>query len=121
MIVYGLLSVGIQLHLHYCCGKISKVQFFEPVKCCGESEKEDACSVSQNCCRYEEVSFKIDDTHTFSTFKLPLLSSDFPPIALAPGLNVESDQSDPIERKKQGAPPGKVPIYLAQQSLLYYA
>ncbi len=121
MFVYGLLSIGIQLHLHYCCGKISTSEFFESKKCCGQSEKEHDCSVTHNCCRFEDVSFKIDESHTASTFKLPTLKTEIQLSLFLPELPLESDHTDQCETINQGAPPGKVPIYIAQHSLVFYA
>ncbi len=56
MLVYAISSSGTTLHIHYCCGKIDKIDF--------KADKRDHCpfdkKLSQkSCCDNKEVEFKI--------------------------------------------------------------
>lgn len=72
--VYGILSIGVQLHLHYCCGELADVNIFSSQNCTSqESDDQNCCHMTSNCCTYENLSFKLDDSHNPTYFKLPLL------------------------------------------------
>ena len=57
LMVYGLSSIGMTLHLHYCCGKLDKIQL-SPVagKHCGNGRQTLA---PKSCCDDKEISLKL--------------------------------------------------------------
>jgi hypothetical protein len=62
--LYALLSLGVQLHLHYCCGQLSDMHFFSSPVCHHSSEdKNDHCCQKTNCCSYVHIDLSIDDSH----------------------------------------------------------
>jgi hypothetical protein len=56
LMVYGVSSSGATLHLHFCCGKLDKVDLV-PVekKSCGKDHK----GISKSCCNDQQVQLKI--------------------------------------------------------------
>ena len=55
MLVYGLSSTGMTLQVHYCCGKIKKVDWLSaPEKKCGNEHK----MGSLPCCETKQVTIK---------------------------------------------------------------
>lgn len=122
--VYTTLSVGIHLHLHYCCGKLADIHLTNAThNCCDTSEHNHGdCSLNNHCCSDENIKVSIDDKHQPSQFKINFASAllvktepELFPIAVAElsgyiaffGANND--------------PPQKLPVYLMQQSLLFYA
>ena|SRR5215216_1732323 len=64
MLVYAVSSSGATLHIHYCCGKIDKIDF--------KARKKDHCpsdnKISQkNCCDNKEVELKIKSDYKAET------------------------------------------------------
>jgi hypothetical protein len=58
LLVYGASASGMTLHLHYCCGKLEKIDFSspDPKHCKGGKENRMA---SRPCCDSKEISIKI--------------------------------------------------------------
>lgn len=54
--LYTLLTVGINVSLHYCCGDIASVSFYSPAtSCCGDDAGADSC------CQDRVVVVHLDD------------------------------------------------------------
>ena len=54
---YGLSSIGMTVHLHYCCGKLDKIQFSAPSKKhCGNKHEHIS---GKSCCDDKEISIKL--------------------------------------------------------------
>lgn len=123
-LVYTLLSLGVNLQLHYCCGKLADVQLVGAKSdCCESAESEDhGCTLNHKCCTNEDVKILIEDEHQPSQFKvvfnsfaaisLPHIVAEFPISAISKQKISFGANSDP---------PDQLPIYLMQQSLLLYA
>ena len=63
--VYTILSVGVQLHLHYCCGHLSDFHFI-PIEHCDHhetSEHSEPCCEKENCCAFLHIDLKVHDSH----------------------------------------------------------
>jgi hypothetical protein len=127
MSIYGILSIGIHLNLHYCCGKIAAVDFINSDKCggvamdacCGHSG--DGASVSRRCCAFDEVSFKLDESHQAIFFSVPLIKADFisnEPAKYNGEILVICGQGHAVT---DTGPPGDVPLFLRHQCLVFYA
>ncbi|MEI6948364.1 hypothetical protein V9K67_14300 [Paraflavisolibacter sp. H34] len=55
LMVYGLSSTGATVHLHYCCGKLDKIEFAAPKeKKCGKHAKP-----MKNCCDDQQLDLKV--------------------------------------------------------------
>ena len=75
---YTLLSVGMQLHLHSCCGKLSDFHFLSANHCDHSSESDnDHCCKKDNCCSFIHIDLKVDDSHQ------PSETARFTPIEIA--------------------------------------
>jgi len=120
MMIYGLLSVGIQLHLHYCCGKLSDVAFFHSYDGCADEDC-GSCNLGKKCCQFEDVSFKIDDSHSSSHFALSLPKPGLPSYQLNFSLPQHKETSVSFFAKNKKEARRKVPIFISQQALIYYA
>jgi hypothetical protein len=123
MIIYGVLSIGVHMHLHYCCGKLSDISFITAQGCDheNESESESCCKKSDHCCSYADISLKLDESHSGSYFKIVL-----PTLAIeSTGWVFTENTFTPFKKQsfhpRQHAPPADVPIYLSGCSLLFYA
>jgi hypothetical protein len=119
--VYTLLTVGMQLHLHYCCGELSDLHFFASTDCKQTpGDEEDHCCKKGNCCSFIHIDLKVDDSHQPSETArfIPIeiaQSSDYsvPCIAMLTGLTdfiTESHSPPPISRR-----------YVLYRSLVLYA
>lgn len=123
MSIYGILSVGIHIHAHYCCGKLSTVDFFEPVKhCCSHNEKtHEGISFQKDCCDFELYDFTIDQSHQGSTFQIV-----FPTLIVEKTMasftlsDIKSSNKDTHPLSDTG-PPITVPLFIKHQSLVLYA
>lgn len=120
--VYILLSVGVQLHLHYCCGHLADFHFISSQRCeenAGE-EDNDTCCGKSHCCSYVHINLKVDDSHQ------PSETARFEPII----LENPSQFSFPLPKnnisrcdvpKEKNAPPPDDGRYLRFHSLVLYA
>ena len=68
MLMYGFSSTGMTLHLHYCCGKLDKIDF-TPVKekHCGAGHK----MGKKSCCDNKEVSLQLQSDQNPAKFLNP--------------------------------------------------
>jgi hypothetical protein len=59
LMVYGASSSGMTLHLHYCCGKLDKIDFTPAqAKPCGTDIKDHEMG-SKSCCDNKQVSLQV--------------------------------------------------------------
>jgi hypothetical protein len=119
--VYTLLTVGMQLHLHHCCGELSDLHFFASKECLQEPEGEDDhCCKKGNCCSFIHIDLKIDDSHQPSEperFAPPVICE--PTRCIAPIIIEETCQSASIS--EDHSPPLNSKRYLLFHSLVLYA
>ena len=117
---YLLLSAGIQLHVHYCCGQLSDVHFFDQTSCNHTDEDADHCCKKNSCCSYVHLDFNVDDSHeptasmvyqTGIVETTPLVLSAHTPFAAhQSSFSFQEDSSPPIGRR-----------YVLYHSLILYA
>ena len=119
--VYTVISVGIQIHLHYCCGKLSDFHFFPTTTCDHSSgEDNDHCCKKNNCCSFLHIDLGIDDSHQpsessrlltceVSQTHIPCYEQTHAPILI-----------HRFHKPDSSAPPN-YPRYLLFRSLVYYA
>ncbi len=83
MVVYGILSVGIHLHMHYCCGQLSDISIFDHNACDHHDENDGGCcKKSTDCCRFEDITLKLDESHNATYFKILISApADVVPVA----------------------------------------
>ncbi len=123
MSVYGILSIGIHLHVHYCCGKVSDFSLYEPVKsCCAHDHEsnDEGPSFNSNCCDFEHYDLTIDESHQASFMKLafPRLISE----KISTTDNVtEQAIAIHVPSLPTNGPPPDVPLFIKHQSLVLYA
>jgi len=121
MCVYFLLTLGMQLHLHYCCGKLADLHLFSSEHC-GHSEQsdEDHCCKKENCCSFIHIDLRVEDSHQPSEIArfIPFVFSD--PLVYCPSNAVNNDSSR-IEFVQNDSPPPNSKRYLLFNSLILYA
>jgi hypothetical protein len=61
--MYGMLSLGLSVHLHYCCGKLKSFSINEEAVACCEPGKTEGCTLNTSCCSSEEFRIAIEDEH----------------------------------------------------------
>jgi len=102
---YLLISMGVQLHLHYCCGELSDVHFFNHHACNHSGEDADHCCKKNNCCSYVHLDFSVEDSHQAASqtapqhFKIeleePLFAAQAPITGSVQSPSPEADASPP--------------------------
>lgn len=116
--LYGLLSIGVHVHLHYCCGKLSGLHLVSGADGCCGSESHEGCSVEHACCSYEEIDLSIQEDHYRSFFQLTIPQVE--EISYPEFFAVLSDQPKaPLSTVGDFAVKRK--LYLEFSSLIYYA
>jgi hypothetical protein len=73
LMAYGLTSTGMTLHIHYCCGKVDKIEL--------ESRVEKNCAQmhhSKSCCDSREINLKIQSEQNITSFLQPSFSALLP-------------------------------------------
>ena len=119
--VYTLLSVGMQLHLHYCCGHLSDFHFLPVEDCSHDAESEDDhCCKKGNCCSFIHIDLKVDDSHQPSeTARYTPIEINQSPVNCFPQLcEVHNDRG--FVSESHSAPPIKR-RYVLYRSLVLYA
>lgn len=121
--MYTLLAIGVHVHMHYCCGKLASVQFFDQKEnCCSHDEDHHTgTALEKNCCSNESISINLKGEHEAFSWN-PQIASHPAPTAEHRYTEVFSITNKSVFPAHQAhAPPGKLPIYLSLQSLIYYA
>ena len=119
--VYFLLTVGMQLHIHYCCGELSDFHLLTTEQCTHNDEgSEDHCCKKENCCSFIHIDLRVEDSHQPSEIArfIPFVFSD--PIVYFPSNAVNNDSSR-IEFVQNDSPPPNSKRYLLFGSLVLYA
>lgn len=120
---YLLATVGIHLHIHYCCGKVADVSIFgEHDACCKGHDEATSCNVHNKCCSFSEIDFKVDEAHVVPSFAF----TDVPAVVSAtPHIVVSFTQQDwtkqPTLLPRSQAPPDDTPAFIRFRSLILYA
>jgi hypothetical protein len=106
-LIYLLLTAGVQIHKHYCCGKLKEVSFTgTPDVCCAADKG--TCSFSHKCCDIKEFNLKIVDEHRSPSIDVlktaPIGLIDFPCSQITSAFSIEKspifcdDHAPPIQR-----------------------
>jgi hypothetical protein len=121
--MYALLAVGVHVHMHYCCGKLKSVQFFEPNEtCCShEDDHHSELAFEAKCCSNESLNINLSDEHEAFSWnpQLAIHTEATQEHTYYQGYSFVSKNDNPAHQAN--APPGKTPIYIALNSLIYYA
>lgn len=117
-VLYTFLTVGVQLHMHFCHDELKQVSFFEEIDRCCESESSNSCELEKKCCEFARVDFSLDDEHQ----PVVNVSADQlffeEPIALS-NLVVEGNPSDySISNNQLRGPPER--LYLLNCAFTFY-
>jgi hypothetical protein len=94
MLWYAVLSMGFQVHVHYCCGDISGIAINQPVEtkdCCGAHH--DGCSVEKTCCSSEDFYLALEEEYNSPS-----------ELVIQPSPAVESFQLLPLNEEQVGQP-----------------
>jgi hypothetical protein len=119
--VYTLLSVGMQLHLHYCCGQLSDFHFLPSDTCNHTSEtNEDHCCKKENCCSFIHIDLRVEDSHQPSEIAR-FIPFDFSEPIVFCSPNIVRNDSSGIEFVENNSPPPNSKRYLLFGSLVLYA
>lgn len=121
--MYSLLAIGVHIHMHYCCGKLASVQFFDQKEtCCSHDEDDHAgAAIEAKCCSNESLNINLNAEHEAFSWNPQVSSHVALSVAVAqPEVSCFVSKSVFVSNKAN-APPAKIPIYLSIQSLIYYA
>jgi hypothetical protein len=123
MAIYGVLSIGIHLHAHYCCGKFTELSLYEPVKsCCAHDDhsEQEGPAFTNNCCDFDHYDLKIDDSHaaSYSHFVLPAVAVEEVQTPL-PVTIVKGKVHVP--GVPVNGPPSDIPLFIKHHALVLYA
>lgn len=55
ILIYAVISTGVVVKEHFCCGELKSISLVTPKSCCGKSE------TSKGCCHNETKYFKLKD------------------------------------------------------------
>jgi len=120
--VYVLLTAGVQLHLHYCCGHLSDFHFQATNDCehGNDEEHEGDCCGKQHCCSFIHIDLKVDESHQPSELArfIPILFLE--PNVPLPAMDVCAN-SNIIDFSENDSPPPNSKRYLLFHSLVLYA
>ena len=116
--LYGILSIGVHIHLHYCCGKLAGMELVSKQSGCCSSEETEGCTLSHNCCSYTQLDFALEDDHYSSSFhflipfsKEEILISAQPIAAIEQEINTTNPLDLAVKRR----------LFLEHSCLIYYA
>lgn len=67
LVIYGLSSTGMSVYVHYCCGKVDKVDFStgSSMKCPAGNH-----GLKKGCCDSKAFSMKLNDSYAHATYQL---------------------------------------------------
>ena len=117
--LYSLLTLGVQIHLHYCCGHLADLHFFEEQHCDHHDEHEH-CGTTGNCCSFIHLDLKVDDSHEPSAMARFISLTVLEPVVYFVPIAVHSVFPG-IEFSEKDFPPPNSRRYLLFQSLVLYA
>lgn len=123
MAIYGVLSIGIHLHAHYCCGKLTELSLYEPVKsCCANDDhpEQDGPAIRNNCCDFKHYDLKIDDTHAASYCNLVLPAVSVVDVQVAFPAIVITEKTH-VPSVPVNGPPSDIPLFIQHHALVLYA
>jgi hypothetical protein len=118
--LYVLFSLGIQVHLHYCCGNLKDVTFFSPVQSCCDHEQGENNVIDHACCQFDQIALKFESDHFSSSFS-SLVSSEVKSLGFDWKLEwCSSEEHDiPVFYQEDTGP--SLPRYICHHALIYYA
>lgn len=119
MVWYAVLSMGFQIHVHYCCGNVAGIainQFsVEEENCCGSHHE--GCSLANSCCSSDDFYLALEEEHkTPSELVIPM------PVAIQTTAVI---QQKPIQKAALIKEEATVwingpPLYLWHNARLHY-
>lgn len=118
MIWYAVLSMGFQVHIHYCCGDISGIAINQPVEtkeCCGAHHE--GCSVEKTCCSSDNFYVALEEEHN-SPSEL-FIQASVPQETQEVAILFEEQEAQPLQANKVVQINGP-PRYLLFESRLIY-
>lgn len=120
--IYGVLSTGLSIHLHYCHGKLKHVAVAsEGVSCC---KLDHSCSSTDglhaSCCDNENISLELEADHTGAQQML-IYSAIIEPCAtsILPTFEIPASATQFGETYQR--PPPDLPKFILYSSLVLYA
>lgn len=118
--MYVLLTVGVHVHMHYCCGQLTRVCVaanYDP--CCRTAAHKESNTVAKNCCSDNLLDLIIKDEHCISYFKYVSGEAVVNEESVVPLLTVLS--KSPAIAVHPTAQKQKLRLFLQHSSLIYYA
>jgi hypothetical protein len=116
--LYGILSIGVHIHLHYCCGKLAGMELVSKQhNCCGDDENQ-SCSVTHQCCSYTQLDFALEDEHFSSSFQY-LIASPVEKIQIPEQVISQLNKETSFSTRFDFAE--KRRLFLEHSALIYYA
>lgn len=120
---YAVIISGVEVTMHYCCGKLENVSFWSDAgnECCGE-ENGDSCCVGKSCCETTQITASQRTPHTFTNFAITTQQiGDLPNVVHFVTLEQKDLNEASIQRASGLDPPIKRPRFLLFSSLVFYA
>ncbi len=121
--LYGLLSTGLNIHLHYCHGKLKHVAVASQAdECCKADHKCGSLDgIHASCCDNQNLTFELESDHTSSAYQIfEFVAIDKVEIDQAPTFAADLNQGSFVPSLESRPPPNR-PIFLLNQSLVLYA
>ena len=119
--MYAVLSTGLNIHLHYCCGKLAELNVLQSIERCCVHEMDHSCTVRKNCCQFEDIRLKMDQpqvtpTVTTALFSPHLVFEKSLPVHFTRAIAEVSHQLS----EDRGPPLVGVDLCILHSSLVYY-
>ncbi|MFN6378965.1 MAG: HYC_CC_PP family protein [Flavobacteriales bacterium] len=121
--LYGLLSTGLHVHMHYCHGKLKHVAVASQADECCKADHQCGSldGIHASCCDNENITFELESDHTSGAFKsFEFIAIDNVEIFKSPTITTSIDEDSFVPSIESRPPPNR-PIFLLNQSLVFYA
>lgn len=91
MVWYAVLSMGFQIHVHYCCGNVAGIainQFsVEEENCCGSHHE--GCSLANACCSSDDFYLALEEEHKTPSEQIIPMPPVFQPVVISEEKQVQ--------------------------------
>jgi hypothetical protein len=121
--VYAVIISGVEISIHYCCGKLENISIWSDAgKACDSHENDGKCCVGKTCCKTTQFTTGQRIPHTASDFSIAtpvLFAIPFAVITHSFEENIPPNKTTFCALGHD--PPIKRPLFLLYSSLVFYA
>lgn len=120
--VYTLSSLGLLVHVHFCCGGLAGVSIIAELTPCSCDHHDHECGGGDDCCDFESFYLNMDEDHQIPpNIQIPAdFEAKIPQVEAF--AKTEVDDREPIRwiSTRAGPPDGRPATYIDLCSLVYY-